>query len=165
MAWSEERRKEHSERMKQRWRDKKVTDAEKPKKKGKPSWRPQRGLVLTGVPDGYRPRWVLNDQLNIERKLDQGWEFISRAKGDKAEHSPQEWVGDGKPLDSMRRYREFVAMALPEELGQARDEYHQEQNRQQVRGIKRDLQKDMDEATDQADPRKMARAEGKIIIE
>lgn len=93
-------------------------------KKGKPVWKPANPLAIseTSRKPGYRYRWVDKDDANVQRRLDQGFVFANDINGVPGETSaPSDGIG-GAP-----RRRELVLMALPEEIGQAHDDYVAEQ--------------------------------------
>lgn len=116
------------------------------RKKGKASWKPARKLDVNAsekVKSEFRLRWRDKDPQNIQKAQAEGWEFIDPAKGIRAEH---ENPGDSTPLTNATEYRELVLMGLPEELGQSRDEYFQEQANRNIAGVKTALQRDLDDA-------------------
>lgn len=132
-------------------------------KKGKRSWAPAQKLSLVNKQPGFRHRWCDNDPQNIEKKQAEGWVFVDPNQGVKADHEFPEHVSDGKPLTSTKTYRELVAMALPEDLAEARDEYHEELTRKQTAGLKHRLETDLgDEA--RKDGASGAAAHGTIVI-
>ena len=133
-------------------------------KKGKPTWKPAQRLDIRAKSKDFRYRWCDRDEQNLEKKLAEGWVFADSIHGVKAEHVHPEGVSDGKPLTNQKTYRELVAMVLPEEMGQARDEYVAEQTRKGTEGIKKVLQEDI---TNEAKDRGIdgARVHGKIVIE
>ena len=110
-------------------------------KKGKPTWKPAAKLSVVNKRGGFRYRWCDKDQLNIQRKTEEGWVFVNKDTGLPVEHDNP----DGNPLTSATEYRELVVMALDEETAQARDEYFQERTREQTVGLKKRLQEDLDE--------------------
>lgn len=133
-------------------------------KKGKPTWQPAQRLSMGKKSKNFRYRWCDSDSQNIEQKRAEGWEFVNGETGIPGEHDHPQGVGDGKPLDSTKTYRELVAMALPEELGEARDEWVNERTRKQTRSIKDVLKEQVTESAKQhkIEP---AQVTGKIVIE
>ena len=97
-----------------------------PPKKGKPSWAPARMLDLHKKIDGFRYRWCDTDPGNLTKKQAEGWIFVNRETGHPVEHDDPNLMHGGTAPDGSLRYRDLVVMALPEELGQARDEFYQE---------------------------------------
>lgn len=127
-------------------------------KKGKPTWKPAAMLDVTSPVKGFRTRWCSNDPLNIQRKKAEGWVMATEVNGIDTEHEHPEKTGDGHSLTSVTEYRDLVLMALPEELGKARDEYFNEKTEQQTRGLKRDLEEEVESGG-------AAQVHGKIVIE
>ena len=111
---------------------------EVPVKKGKPTWRPASKLDVESKLPGYRLRWVDKDPMNVRKKTDEGWIPVNGTNG-KVEHVPTGDISDGKAVDSVTQYKEVVLMALPEELGQARDQYFAEKTARQTAGRANDM--------------------------
>ena len=105
--------------------------------KGRRSWAPARMLDLNGKMPGFRYRWVDVDPSNIRKKLAEGWQFVNKETGHPVEHQDPGLMHGGTAPDTSVRYRDVVAMALPEETGQARDEYFREINERQIAGVNR----------------------------
>lgn len=127
-------------------------------KKGKPTWKPAAMLDIPDRMPGYRLKWCNNDRMNIQRLRAEGWETASSIHGLNVEHDHPEKTGDGHSLTSVTEYRELVLMALPEELGEARDRYFNEKADLQTAGLKRDLEKEVGKEG-------AAEVHGKIVIE
>lgn len=136
-----------------------VKDKE-PVKKGTRSWKPAAMLDVRDKAPGFRYRWTDKDRANLDRKQAEGWVYASDLTGAAAEHAHPGKTGDGKPLTTTPEYRELVLMALPEELGEARDRYFNERTDQQERGIKRDLDKNLSREGGER-----ARSYGKVVID
>lgn len=115
-------------------------------KKGKRTWKPADALRVRpgSVTDGYKPRWVTKDSMNIEKKLAEGWRF-SKKEQESGEHGS---------LTSTTEHRELVLMEMHEDDIAARTEYFQSKTDRQTAALK----KDAEHATEQA-------LDGKIIIE
>ena len=103
--------------------------------KGKVSWAPARMLDLANKLAGFRYRWVDTDVANVRKKLAEGWQFVNRETGHPVEHLDPGLMHGGQAPDSSVRYRDVVAMALPEEMGQARDEYFRDVTARQIAGV------------------------------
>lgn len=129
-------------------------------KKGNRSWKPAQRLSLADVPKGFRPRWVENEPQNVEKKLAEGWVFADGLNGPDLEHDAPKEASGSKPLASGTTYRELVLMALPEEIGQARDEYHKGLTDRQEASIKQNLVKDAQRAGAPA-----SAIHGKVVID
>lgn len=126
-------------------------------KKGKPTWKPAAMLDVPEKVPGFRLRWCDKDALNLQRKKAEGWIMANEINGIHAEHDHPEKTGDGHSMTSVTEYRDLVLMALPEDLGKARDKYFNEKTEQQTRGLKRDLEEEMSGGS--------AEVHGKIVIE
>jgi hypothetical protein len=131
-----------------------------PRKKGKPTWKPAAMLDVVDKKKGFRMRWASNDPLNLQRKKAEGWVMANKETGIDAEHEHPEKTGDGHSMTSVTEYRDLVLMALPEELGKARDEYIEERTELQTMNLKRNLEDDLKNKKG-----KSADTYGKIVIE
>lgn len=101
-------------------------------KKGRPSWRPPHRLDVKGKTPNWRHRWVLAEGEEIDRRLAEGFVFVNPETGAPGEHDfDYEWKAE-HPLDSVKRLRELVLMAIPEETAKERDAYFREQTRKQT---------------------------------
>lgn len=129
-----------------------------PRKKGNPTWAPASKLDMSNKDPKFRYRWVDRDSQNIEKKEAEGWRFVNKETGIPGEHDRPDLVEDGNPLDSTKTYRELVAMALPEEIGEARDAWVESQTRKQTISIKDRLQKEVAQGGN-------AEVHGKLVIE
>ncbi len=118
-------------------KDEQTDDAPKVKK-GKPTWRPAAKLDVESKLHGYRLRWVDKDPMNVRKKSDEGWVPVNGTNG-KVEHVQTDDISDGKSLDTVTQYKEVVLMALPEELGLARDQYFEEKTKRQTAGRANDM--------------------------
>ena len=110
-------------------------------KKGNASWNPATRLELRGKKPGWRYRWCDKDPANIEKKLAEGWVFINKTTGLPGELERRDQPHDGSALTTTKTYRELVLMALPEDIGLARDRYVADQTRKQTVGLKADAER------------------------
>lgn len=114
------------------------TVQDKPKKKAtKPNWRPASMLGTLKARKGFTPRWVKADPANIAKKKAEGW-IVMKPSDNIGEEIDQTDINDGKALHNGIRYRDHIAMMLPDETKKAREEYIREENKQQMAGILRD---------------------------
>jgi len=113
---------------------------EAPVKKGNESWKESQLLDVDNKSPDFRYRWCWVDDMNVEKKLREGWVFVNKETGIPGEHKHPNRADDGKPLDSAKRYRDTVLMALPEERGKARDRHFQEKTDQQTLDAKKFLE-------------------------
>lgn len=109
-------------------------------KKGRPSWKPATMLDVKNKTPNYRYRWVWIDDMNLEKKQAEGWVFVNKETGVPGEHEHPGKTGDGKPLDSAKKYRDTVLMALPEELGKERDRFFNNKTEEQTLDAKKFLE-------------------------
>lgn len=133
-------------------------------KKGYASWQPAQRLNVVNRKPGFRYRWVDRDPANLEKKLAEGWVLVNGTSGKpEVEHERRPHPSDGTDLTSAKRYRELVLMALPEELGKARDAFMAEQTQKQTLGLKADLERENRDAARSAgfNPAKL---HGTIVI-
>ena len=127
-------------------------------KKGRPSWRPAHRLELVKKTPGFRYRFCSNEPDNLEKKYNEGWRLVNRSTGAMAEH-----FEEYSQITGGLTYRGMVVMALREELGKERDEYHDKRTLQQTASIKTKLQAQMNEAAD-AMKAPRAQVEGRVTI-
>jgi hypothetical protein len=89
-------------------------------------WKPASRLGTISTPEGYRARWVHDTPDNISKKKAEGWEILDKSKFPKiggGEYENQ--VTDSKGLTStVLKRNELIAMVIPEEMAQERDEYY-----------------------------------------
>lgn len=84
----------------------------------------------------FRYRWVNKDDARIAKKMAEGWVHVNKESGISGEQVKPGKTEDGKPLTSgLQEYRELVLMALPEELGKARDEWVKKRTEQQTAAL------------------------------
>ena len=110
-------------------------------KKGNPSWSPATRLDVRNRRAGFRYRWCDKDPANIEKKLAEGWVFVNKTSGLPGELERRDQPHDGSDLTTTKTYRELVLMALPEDIGLARDRYVADQTRKQTVGLKADAER------------------------
>ena len=94
-------------------------------------WKPGSRLGTALCPKGYRMRWCEDTPENIEKKKSDRWEILDKTKfPDLGSSEFDRRVTDSEGLTkSILKRNELVAMIMPEEVAQARDEYHREQTR------------------------------------
>ena len=92
-------------------------------KKGKASWNPANRLPDLVVPDGMVGRWVRNDPINVNKKLNEGWVFTNKMKTPSC-RTDTDSVDSTKGISGIT-INEMVGMVMPKDLAQARREYHE----------------------------------------
>lgn len=110
-----------------------VTETPKLKKKGtRPGWRPAGQLPRLKAPSGYTAKWANPEKLDKLRA--EGWE-IMKPEDNRGQEIIKADVNDAGSLTGALRYRELVAIMLPNELKAERDEYIRSENREAVKHI------------------------------
>lgn len=100
-------------------------------KKGKKAqFRPASKLGYFNAPDGYVGRWVnAGDQGNMMRKQAEGWEVVNMATMPGFQHINEiirhkEVTESGGLGNGVLRHNEMIAMILPNEMKESRDQYY-----------------------------------------
>lgn len=100
----------------------------------KPGWKPSSVLPQLIARHGFTARWVANEPANIYRKQSEGW-LIMKSDDNKGTPIRQYDTPDANSLGTEIRYRDMIAMMIPDDAKQAREEYYREQNREAQRQI------------------------------
>lgn len=108
------------------------------KKKGSPvTFKPARRLPELNCPKGFKVAWKHNTPENIRRLQYEGWQVASRL-----EHKMDVEMGNyykklndspTSEKESIITHNELIAMLLPEEMAEARKEYHRQETEKQTR--------------------------------
>ena len=126
-------------------------------KKGNASWKPHQALELTKRDPNFRYRWVNKDEVNMDRKLNEGWVFASK---NEATHLRLKTVEAGSgEVGAQIGYRDVVLMKIPEEQAKAREAYYAERTAEQTKGLKGAINSKLRAGSD-----KSAGATGEITI-
>lgn len=115
----------------------------------KPGWKPASVLPNLKARPGFTARWIRNDAGNIARKKAEGW-IPMTAKDNVGVAIEDDTATGAQPLTNVIRYQDMIGMMLPDDLKQARQEYHRNENQNAVRGVMRETDekmKDMGVAT------------------
>jgi hypothetical protein len=116
-------------------------------KKGTKSWSPSNLGDVREKEPGYRYRWVRKDQDNVEKKKEEGWEFVSSKDASKTQAiHPEGRPDEPHQLTSNVERRDGVLMRLDDETAQARDEYHREKTVRLEAGLRTQTEKDLKES-------------------
>ena len=105
------------------------------RKKGtKPGWKPAGQLPGLKAPRGYTAKWASSDTGKLAKLRAEGWIIMkpSDNRGVQIEHLD---VNDGSPLAKEIRYRDLVAVMLPVELKEARNEWLRQENKDAMKNI------------------------------
>ena len=104
-----------------------------PKKKGTPpGWRPAGQTPRLKAPPGFTPKWANPEKLDKLRA--EGW-VVMKHEDNKGDPILRVDVNDGSSLTGAIRYREMVAVMLPNDLKAARDEWVRNENKEAMKGI------------------------------
>lgn len=111
------------------------------KKKGtKPGWRPAGQLPGLKAPHGFTAKWANPEK--IDKLLAEGW-IVMKPEDNRGSPILRVDVNDGNSLTGALRYRELIAVMLPTEMKEARDEWIRNENREATRGILRETDEKM----------------------
>lgn len=110
-----------------------VSEGNEIKKGTPPAWQPASKQAELKAPKGFFPRWVRADAGEIAKKKAEGW-LIMKPEDNKG-HFRADDVNDGTPLHNGIRFRDMIAMMLPEERKEGRDAYFKAENKRAVSGI------------------------------
>lgn len=126
----------------------------------RPGWRPAGQLPRLKAPPGFTPKWANPEKL--DKLLAEGW-MVMKPEHNRGDPILKVDVNDGHSLTGAIRYRELVAIMLPMEVKQDRDEWLRDENREAVKGILRQTDQEMQEKGVQTyTPKGQA---GRIIID
>lgn len=107
-----------------------------PVKKGrKVSWKPANKLGFLSAPEGYTPRWCDSNESNLMKKQEEGFEFLNKTKFPQLKHTKKDGakeIADGAET-GLVKYREMVAMMIPNETRDARNDYFKKLNEDQLK--------------------------------
>lgn len=112
-------------------------------KKGKPSWKPASLNEFIHKEDGYRYRMVSKDPVNLAKKVQEGWEKVSKIESPLTEQISPERINDGKQLSSVVEGHDWILHRIPEEVAQQRDEYYNYEAQRRTMGLTAHLRKEM----------------------
>lgn len=116
-------------------------------KKGKKSWSPSNLGDVRNKEDGFRYRWVRKDQDNVEKKKEEGWEFVSSKDASKTSAiHPDSRPDEPNQLTTNVERRDGVLMRLDEDTALAREEYHREKTQRLETGLRTQTTKDLGDA-------------------
>lgn len=113
---------------------------QEPKKEANLVWKRARPRDII-KPEGYEDwkfRWVTDDPGRVEQMLAEHWVLVNRANNLPIEQSALANL-EANNLDSCKRHRGQILMALPPEWAEARARFIADKTRKQTAGLKRDL--------------------------
>jgi hypothetical protein len=113
-------------------------------KKGKKSWTPSNLGDVKNKEAGFRYRWVRKDLDNIEKKKEEGWEFVSSKDASKTQAiHPDSRPDEPNPITSNIERRDGVLMRLDEDTATAREEYHKDRVQRTESRLKAQTEKEL----------------------
>lgn len=116
------------------------------KRKLSKPWAPSHLLKVSGKVPGYRYRMCSMDAMNLQKKLDEGWEIVKKGIDGKHESISNGTLMDGSQLDNTIRKRNLILMRMPEELAKSREEYYSQLNKAAVPNKVKDLKEEAKKA-------------------
>jgi len=97
------------------------------KRATKPNWRPASKVATLKARHGFTARWVNSDPGEIAAKKSEGW-ILMKPEDNLGDYQPLEDVNDGKAIFNGIRFRDMIAMMLPDDMKEAREEYMRREN-------------------------------------
>lgn len=118
-----------------------MTDLEVPKKPGRPpkneatrtGWRPSNQLATLKAPSGFTARWVHSDPARIAKLKAEGWRLMKH-EDNEGEYLHED-VTTGQSLGTEIRYRDHIAMMIPDDVKKARTEYYSKETQEALRAV------------------------------
>lgn len=103
----------------------------------RPGWKPAGQLPKLKAPQGWTAKWASCDPGKLSKLRAEGWEIMKPTdnKGQEILHID---VNDSGSITGELRYRDLVAVMLPKELKDARDEWLRDENKQAMSTILKD---------------------------
>lgn len=117
-------------------------------KKGKPAWRPANRITTEDKP-GYKARWLINDQMEIKRRMDEGYIIASDLLKNQSPTATDEEVARSNP-STVTTYRDMVLAYAPVEVVKERQDYYKSQTARQEVHPKERMSKGQQEAASTA---------------
>ena len=115
----------------------------KTKKKGTPpGWKPASQLPKLKGPAGWTVKW--SNPAKLTERLSEGWK-VMKPTDNKGEEILNIDVNDVGSLTGALRYRDMVAIMLPKDLKEARDNYHRNENKEAMKSILRETDEKLKE--------------------
>ena len=99
-------------------------------KKGNATWKPAPKLKVKNKEAGYRYRWLNKEGHNVDTKLEEGWELVSKLHGKQPEHE-----AGTTGMTSNLEYRDMILARMTEELAVARNAFFQKETDTKTREL------------------------------
>ena len=107
----------------------------KSKTKGTPpGWKPASQLPKLKAPPGFTVKWA--SPAKLTERLSEGWK-IMKPEDHRGEQILNIDVNDVGSLTGALRYRDLVAIMLPKDLKEARDNWLRNENNEAMKGVLR----------------------------
>jgi hypothetical protein len=100
----------------------------------RPGWKPAGQLPKLKAPPGFTPKWASSDPGKLTKLRAEGW-ILMKPSDNKGEEILKVDVLDGSPIASELRYRDLVAVMLPNEMKAQRDEWLRNENREAMKNV------------------------------
>lgn len=107
-----------------------------------PGWKPASQLPKLKGPKGWTVKW--SNPAKLTERLSEGW-LIMKPEDNKGEKILNIDVNDVSSLTGALRYRDMVAIMLPQDLKQARDNWLRNENKEAMKGVLRETDEKLKE--------------------
>ena len=107
-----------------------------------PGWKPAKRLGYLKARSGFTARWVSTDSDNVQRKKEEGWLIMKPTDNIGGNLGLQDVNDGGSPANDIR-YRDLIAMMLPDAVKKEREEYYRGENRRATDVILKKTDKDL----------------------
>lgn len=118
--------------------------SEAPFKKGSSTWKPANVDDTYDKDDGFRYRWINEDQTNLLKKELEGWEIVSDLSDPKTKSEVGYGrINDGAQLTSVRKRVGQVLARIPIETAEKRDTYMNAKTDRSLSALRREVGSDL----------------------
>jgi len=111
-------------------------------KKGASSWKPASVTDVVGKDPDYTYRWAHKDPTNLQKKQDEGWEYVNGLSSDKTQ-ATEGRITDGHRMTSVHEKHDLILMRMPNETAQSRHDYYNAESERRVAGLTAHIKKDL----------------------
>ena len=124
-----------------------------------PSWKPAAQLPKLKAPNGFTAKWC--NPAKLTERLSEGWKLM-KPEDNKGSEILNIDVNDAGSLTGALKYRDLVAIMLPNELKEARDKWLRSENQEQMKGVLKEADEKLKEnGVDTYTPKGL---EGRVVI-
>lgn len=118
--------------------------SELPIKKGNPTWKPANVDDTFDKEDGFRYRWINEDQTNLLKKELEGWEIVSDIAGSKTKSEVGYGrINDGAQQTSVRKRVGQILARIPIEEAEKRDSYFNAKTDRSLSAMRKNMSAEM----------------------